>query len=168
VKRNKLIAISAITIAVTVSIAISQGFGRSKILMEIEAYERNEADEQMKAAEKSKAQPIATEPDRPVASGQDFDNKSTVPTVPNTPPIITSTPTVTITPPIITSTPTVTDTPAVVTSSPASADVTQVDNSISDQAECEAEIWRKYGREIKNYGYSDEGSIPEPTPHCKQ
>jgi hypothetical protein len=51
VKRNNLIAISAISIAiVTTSIMISTGFGRSKVLMDIEAYEREEASEQAKVA----------------------------------------------------------------------------------------------------------------------
>lgn len=59
-KRNKLIAISAITIAVTVSIAVSQGFGRSKIFMEIEAYERNEAAEQAKVTEQKSAEQAKT------------------------------------------------------------------------------------------------------------
>jgi hypothetical protein len=51
VKRNNLIAISAISIAVvTTFIMISTGFGRSKVLMDIEAYERKEAAEQAKVA----------------------------------------------------------------------------------------------------------------------
>jgi hypothetical protein len=51
VKRNNLIAISAISIAIiTTSIMISTGFGKSKVLMDIEAYEREEAAEQAKVA----------------------------------------------------------------------------------------------------------------------
>ncbi len=47
-KRNNLIAISAISIAmITTSIVISTGFGRSKVLVDIEAYERDEAAQQV-------------------------------------------------------------------------------------------------------------------------
>jgi hypothetical protein len=49
-KRNKLIAMSAIMVTLVTVIAIKTGFGRSKVLIEIEAYERGEATAQQKPA----------------------------------------------------------------------------------------------------------------------